>query len=32
VIYIGHFLIERYLGEKESHRIIAKTAKEEEEI
>jgi uncharacterized integral membrane protein (TIGR00697 family) len=32
LIYFGHFLIERYLGEKESHRIIAKTAKEEEEM
>lgn len=32
LIYLGHFLIERYLGEKESHRIIEKTAKEEEKV
>ena len=32
LIYIGHFLIERYLGAKESHRIIEKTAEEEEKV
>lgn len=29
VIYLGHFLIDRYLGAKGSHNIIEKTAKEE---
>jgi uncharacterized integral membrane protein (TIGR00697 family) len=32
LIYLGHFLIERYLGPKESHRIIEKTAEEEEKV
>lgn len=30
VIYAGHYLVDRYLGEKESEKIIEETAKEKE--
>ena len=31
LIYIGHYLIDRYLGNNESHKMIDETAKEEKE-